>query len=210
MATDILAVGCGAGFSGDRVDAPARSCARWSSAAARRRSCSRCWPSARWPSRSSRAGRPSAATSRCSIWSCGRSCGTASSHHIPIVGNFGAANPRGAAARSTSSRRARARRAAHRGGRRRRPVGRSAGGAHPRAPRPVDRQRFVCANVYQGAFPIAAAMRGRAGRRHRPRRRSLAGPRAGDGALRLGARTTGTEARPARRWPATCSSAVRR
>lgn len=156
-----LAVGCGAGFSGDRVDAPGpvvRTLIRRGGPAvlifemlaertlalshlARRED-----PARGYEVLLEQVLRPI--------------LGDCLQHGIPIVGNFGAANPRGA-------------------GRAILKLAQELGLAPPRvaivegddlstaATRPVlrsalserfDEARFVCANVYQGAFEIAAAL----------------------------------------------------
>ena len=116
-------------------------------------------------------------------------------HGIRIVSNFGAANPRGAARRIARMARELGLRAP------RIAVVEGDDLSAPGAPRAAARaarraaataSRIVSANAYLGAEPIAAALRcRRADRGCGPRRRSVAGRRPGDGALRLGARRLG-------------------
>ena len=141
---------------------------------------------------------------------CSRDCVR---HAIPIVGNFGAANPRAAAAQGARPGAG----AAPRPGRASRwwTATTSRAPAAPRRSallppeargRPVRERQRVSRRARRSPKPA----RRRAGRRHRPRRRSVARARARCWRTSAGAgRRTGT-AWPPPRWPGICSSAARR
>lgn len=157
-----IAVGCGAGFSGDRVDAPAPVVATlirrggpavlmFEMLAERTLALShlarRADPARGYEALLDLALRPVLADCL--------------HHGIPIVGNFGAANPPGAAAcirqlaleLGLSPPRVAVVSGDDLSGPAARPLLRAALGAA------FDEARFVCANAYQGAFEIAAALR---------------------------------------------------
>ena len=171
-----IRIGCGAGYSGDRIE-PAVELAEQGRARL---------PGVRVPRRAHhRAGaaaqartirRP--ATTRCSPSACGPCCPRAPPHGVRIITNMGAANPLAAAAMVAAvARDARARRPAGRGDHRRRRAGRrrpaaSSRSRDRRAGR-IARRRLVSANAYLGAdADRRRAGAGRRRRHHRPRRRS--------------------------------------
>ena len=155
-----LAIGCGAGFSGDRVDAPGpvvRTLVERGGPAvimfemlaertlALAQLARKADPERGYEQLLDLALRPI-------LKDCLR-------HHVTIVGNFGAAHPRGAARAihriASELGLAEARIAVVEGD----DLSHAEGKALVRESLGAfDEQRFVCANVYQGAFPIAAAI----------------------------------------------------
>ena len=218
-ATPPLRIGCAAGFSGDRTDAagpvvealiagggpavlifetPGRAHAGPGAAGAARRSGARLRAAARRRCCARCSGAASSTASASSATSAPPTRAARRGASLALAAELGlraAADRRGA--RATTSARRRSGRCCDR---------RS-------APAPTSNRRsrrWSAPTPTSAPSAIADALRaGARGRRHRPRRRSVARGRPGARPLRLGGATTGTGWR-APRWPATCSNAARR
>ena len=177
-----IRIGCGAGYSGDRIE-PAVELAEEGASTTW---CSSAWPSAPSPWRScARRTIRTPATIRCSPNGCAPCCRPAPRTGVTIVTNMGAANPiAGAAVRARRRARARARRPAGRGHHRRRRAGRR----HRRRLRDRrDRARRSNRWATPSSRPTPTSAPRRSSRRWRQGARVVVTGRAADPSLFVGA-----------------------